>query len=438
VSTDKTGKGLQVIIADHPPILTRLQALTAAEQRLSVSFVHHQEESMVSSVKSDSTIGSRSTKKIGLLKSIERNILALFKLGRIESIAKNAGGQVQLAMTRIDQIAKDLERVAHDVGKLAGNVDELAGDVDEKIEAHGNSIRSKIGDVLLVANEQSGRSSAYHAEAARAFSDLSHRLDALTIKAISGPSHVDDGSGLAKTQESLIGNAGKDTEGFSAFMDFFYHRLENRLRGSRLEIKNRLRNYLPDVKAAIGRTGMKTALDLGCGRGEWLELLREEGIAAKGVDLNAPQIAEAKGVGLDVENRDLLQVLQEAEGNSISVITAHHVVEHLDFPQVAWIAREAIRVLAPGGILIFETPNVRNMIVGSTSFHNDPTHIKPITEPVLQVLFDAVGFFPVEVRHLHPHEKLAQYLDKPTFDPELAYLLFGAQDVAVIGRKIVE
>jgi O-antigen chain-terminating methyltransferase len=327
-------------------------------------------------------------------------------------------------MTRIDQIAKDLERVA--------------GDVDEKIEAHGNSVRSKIGDVLLVANEQSGRSSAYHAEAARAFSDLSHRLDALTIKAISGPSHVNDSSDLAKTQESIIGNAGKDTDGFSAFMDFFYHRLENRLRGSRLEIKNRLRIYLPDVKAAIGRTGMKTALDLGCGRGEWLELLREEGIAAKGIDLNAPQIAEAKGVGLDVENRDLMQVLQEAEDNSISVITAHHVVEHLDFPQVAWIAREAIRVLAPGGILIFETPSVRNMIVGSTSFHNDPTHVKPVTEPVLQVLFDAVGFFPVEVRHLHPHEKLATYLDKPNFDPELAYLLFGAQDVAVIGRKIVE
>ena len=165
MSTNKAGKGLQVIIADSPPILTRLQALTAAEQRLSVSSVHHPEESMVSSVKSDSTIGSRSTKKIGLLKSLERNILALFKLGRIESIAKNAGGQVQLAMTRIDQIAKDLERVAGDVGKLAD-------DVDEKIEAHGNSVRSKIGDVLLVANEQSGRSSAYHAEAARAFSDL--------------------------------------------------------------------------------------------------------------------------------------------------------------------------------------------------------------------------------------------------------------------------
>lgn len=431
MSSNTTGNKSQVIVEDQPTIITRLQVLTSAEQRLNTVLLDRREENMGSSVKNDSAVVTRATRKVGLLKSFERNILAFFKMGRIESIAKNAGGQVHLAMTRIDQLAKEVE-------KISGHVGKLAADVDEKLEAYGNSVRSKIDDVLLIATEQSGRSSAYHAEAARAFSDLSHRLDALTLKAFHSPKRVDDDPDPAKVQESVISSSEDQAEGFSAFIDFFYHRLENRLRGSRPEIKRRLRTYLPDAKAAIGRTGGKIALDLGCGRGEWLELLKEEGIAAKGIDLNALQIEEAKGMGLDVENRDAIRVLQEAENNSISVITAHHVIEHLEFTKTAWIAREAIRVLAPGGILIFETPNVRNMIVGSTSFHNDPTHLKPITEPVLQVLFDAVGFFPVEVRHLHPHEKLAMYLNKPNFDPELAYLLFGAQDVAVIGRKIVE
>ena len=226
-----------------------------------------------------------------------------------------------------------------------------------------------------------------------------------------------------------------ETEGFRAFRDTFYHRLENRYRGSRTEIKRRLRAYLPDVEAAAIRTGNLPVLDIGCGRGEWLELLAEAGIPASGIDINPAQVETPDTMGLDVRSGEAVDVLSKAESSSLSVISAHHVVEHLPFETVAWITREALRVLAPGGILLFETPNTRNVLVGATTFHTDPTHIKPMPEQVLGVLFETVGFHPVETRGLNPHERLNEFLARPGFDDELAQLLFGAQDLAVLGTK---
>jgi O-antigen chain-terminating methyltransferase len=117
------------------------------------------------------------------------------------------------------------------------------------------------------------------------------------------------------------------------------------------------------------------------------------------------------------------------------MISAHHLVEHLPFDAVAWIAREAMRVLAPEGILLFETPHTRNVLVGATTFHTDPTHLKPMPEQVLTVLFDTAGFDPVEVRALNPHARFKEFLDTPDFNDELAFLLFGPQDLAVLGTK---
>jgi O-antigen chain-terminating methyltransferase len=102
---------------------------------------------------------------------------------------------------------------------------------------------------------------------------------------------------------------------------------------------------------------------------------------------------------------------------------------------VAWITREATRVLAPGGLLLFETPHTRNVLVGATTFHTDPTHLKPMPEQVLGVLFETAGFHPIEVRALHPHERFDEFLAKPDFNDELAFLMFGPQDLAVLGIK---
>jgi O-antigen chain-terminating methyltransferase len=143
----------------------------------------------------------------------------------------------------------------------------------------------------------------------------------------------------------------------------------------------------------------------------------------------------ARQRGLDVRLGDAISVMAEAEDASLSVITAHHLIEHLPFDVVAWITREAMRVLAPGGLLLFETPNTRNVLVGATTFHTDPTHLKPMPEQVMSVLFDTAGFHPIEIRALNAHERFEEFRAKPDFNEELAFLMFGPQDMAILGTK---
>lgn len=222
------------------------------------------------------------------------------------------------------------------------------------------------------------------------------------------------------------------------FEDIFYHRFENRYRGTINEIRERLTTYIPDVKTAVQKTGGKVALDLGCGRGEWLSLMNEHHIKAFGVDANSVQVDEAKRAGLDIQIGDALDVLAAQDDNSLSVISAHHLIEHLSFSEVAWIVREAMRALAPGGLLLLETPNIRNIVVGASTFHTDPTHQKPMPDQLMEPLLETAGYDPIEIRHLHPHERFDELMARSDIDNELVVLIFGPRDLAILGHKPIE
>jgi O-antigen chain-terminating methyltransferase len=267
------------------------------------------------------------------------------------------------------------------------------------------------------------RAAAEHALLSRAYSDLSRRLDLARFAQGEKPA------------ATLAAGAPEPPEGLEALLDAFYARLEDRFRGSREEIAGRLRAYLPDARAAFERTGGKPALDLGCGRGEWLGVLAEAGLPAEGVDLNPQQTAEAAEAGLAIRQGDALAALAEAPDASLSLVSAHHLIEHLPFERVVSLTREALRALAPGGVLLYETPNVRNLIVGASTFHIDPTHRRPLPAEALSVLFDTVGFHPVELRHLHPSETQEAFLAERRADPAIVSLLFGPQDLAVLGTR---
>ncbi|NNE52618.1 MAG: class I SAM-dependent methyltransferase [Sulfitobacter sp.] len=345
------------------------------------------------------------------LKRLERYILAIFKLGRTERFAKEARRRLDQMEPRLDEALGSFGRLSRDVTRIwesIGQLERAHDDHDHRFEREAES--TKAGDAAL----------------ARTLSDLTRRMDDLLLNRDRLP--VPSSS---EAEPAVLPHS----EGFDVFKDSFYHRLENRYRGSVDEISNRLRIYLPDVEAAILRSGQLPVMDIGCGRGEWLGLLSGVGVTAFGIDTNPVQIAAAKENGLDVRLGDAVTALAGAESGSLSVITAHHVVEHLPFDTVAWIAREAMRVLAPGGLLLFETPHTRNVLVGATTFHTDPTHLKPMPEQVLGVLFETAGFHPVEIRALHPHERFDEFLAKPDFNDELAFLMFGPQDLAVLGMK---
>ncbi|OWF81823.1 methyltransferase type 11 [Yersinia rohdei] len=132
--------------------------------------------------------------------------------------------------------------------------------------------------------------------------------------------------------------------------------------------------------------------DLGCGRGEWLELLNEAGFKTEGIDLDEGMLSYCRDLNLNVRQQDVIQYLQSLDDNSVSLVSSFHLVEHIGFENVKLLVQEALRILKPGGLLIIETPNCENIIVSTNTFHLDPTHVMPIPNQLLSFLTNYSGF----------------------------------------------
>ena len=218
--------------------------------------------------------------------------------------------------------------------------------------------------------------------------------------------------------------------------DALYVAFENQFRGSREVIKKRVRVYLDDVCGAGAVTADSPILDLGCGRGEWLELVNENGLAGEGVDSNAIMVSACQERGLRVIEGDALEYLRALPAESRGAITAFHLIEHLEFQLLVQLLRESFRVLRPGGLAIFETPNPDNVLVGSNRFYSDPTHLHPLPKEYSRFMLQSVGFSDVVARPLNPDkDSLPENAASPELRNFLNRLFFGEQDYAVIGKK---
>jgi SAM-dependent methyltransferase len=223
-----------------------------------------------------------------------------------------------------------------------------------------------------------------------------------------------------------------DSPGFGsgAMSNDFYHAFEGKYRGSRELIKARQTVYKPFIKSVKTNKENLRALDLGCGRGEWLELLGEWGIQAKGVDLDPVMLQDCTQRGLNVSQGNALSVLEELPPASIDIISGFHIAEHLKFSDLINLVKHAFRTLSPGGILILETPNSENINVATSSFYLDPTHRNPIPAPLFEFLFEHVGFKAVQVIRLNADFKKSS-------NPWISlYDVIGgvSRDYAVVGR----
>jgi 2-polyprenyl-3-methyl-5-hydroxy-6-metoxy-1,4-benzoquinol methylase len=211
-----------------------------------------------------------------------------------------------------------------------------------------------------------------------------------------------------------------------------YVDFEERFRGSEKDIRGRQASDAARFRGAPGPVA-----DLGCGRGEFLEALAAEGVAAIGCDANPVMAARAKEKKLAVDQADLFTWLAGRTDGSLGGVTAFQVVEHLPPASLFDLVELAIRKLAPSGRVLFETINPES-VYAMRWFWMDLTHVRPVPAPSLEQLLRASGFRNVAVDFRSPvpeSEGLPRGLaDDPRFAP-LERLLFAPQDYAVTGVK---
>ena len=214
-----------------------------------------------------------------------------------------------------------------------------------------------------------------------------------------------------------------------AYLDF-----ENQHRGTREEIKSRLMVYLPLLRSADLGSSQMPILDLGCGRGEWLEILGEAGLESRGVEKNSQLFKFSRNLGGKVVQADAIEYLNSLAPNSYGAITAFHVVEHINPDLLLLLAQQVIKALKPGGLVIFETPNPERTEVGSFKFYLDPTHYKPVPSSLLHFILEYSGFERLSVMGLHPPHNLDQ--GKSSSERENTQEQFnGFLDYAITGWK---
>jgi SAM-dependent methyltransferase len=215
--------------------------------------------------------------------------------------------------------------------------------------------------------------------------------------------------------------------------DNFYRAFEDKYRGSRETIKEKLKVYLPFIEPFknIYKKEELKVLDLGCGRGEWIELVGENDFYGLGVDIDDDMLQACKILNLDVIHIDALEFLQKSPDESFVVVSGFHIAEHLPFDVLQNLIKETLRVLKPGGLLILETPNSENIRVATVNFWLDPTHIRPLPPLFLSFLTEYYGFARAKTLRLQEDENIKN-LDSVNL---LQVLYSSSPDYAIIAQK---
>ncbi len=340
------------------------------------------------------------------------------------------------------------EKYMHSLVSLVERVDTLQSGVDElqsvlSLQAeHGEQEIARVDERLVALEVIDIRQQQQRlTDLLREQVELAERLAAINRQvdtlARSGAGRGRLLARLAETVDQLAGPAATTTSvpsTLASMLDALYLEFEDRARGSREEIKGRQAAHLPLLSDVGAGTPDRPVLDIGAGRGEWLELLGERGLCGRGIDLNAMMVSLCRELELPCEEGDALAALRALPDGALGLVSGFHIIEHLPFETFVAILDEAYRALAPGGAILLETPDPANVLVGSHTFYLDPTHRNPMPSELVRIIVEARGYAQVEIRHLHPSGGSFDGEDR-ALTAQLDALFYGPQDYAVIGRK---
>jgi 2-polyprenyl-3-methyl-5-hydroxy-6-metoxy-1,4-benzoquinol methylase len=355
---------------------------------------------------------------------INHNLVAL--KGELEALEQRTQDLVrgfELVSTAIERAHTDTDVLQDYVASVTEKVDYLAGGMAEHTESIVQLQRGIIGpsgDLRVFDHlnelENTAQRLMKNLDYLR---DEAHIITSTASAASSRPAEVIE-------EEPVLGPA-------------LYSQLEDKFRGSIDDIRLRLSEYIPLVEKSPN--SQLPILDIGCGRGEWLQLLSERGINCLGVDINEEFIKQNEQNGLNVILGDAIAYMNSLDPNSLRMVTAFHLIEHLPGPLFRNVLAASYHSLAPGGSILFETPNPGNVSVGSGSFYLDPTHIRPIPSEYAQFLAEAVGFQKVQILFSHPRaympsDAVAELpYDTRRVIEQLWNSINGPQDYALLAYK---
>jgi SAM-dependent methyltransferase len=295
---------------------------------------------------------------------------------------------------------------------------ELTLQTDRKLEEVRNWIEEVQSGILEHLN---ARSTELTLQTDQQIRDLGSRLDDVGLGHLVLQRSIADLRSTSSQSRAHI----TDENGAHGDLDFdpaLYQRFEDRFRGAEGEIKGRQAEYVHILSSslALGR-----ALDIGCGRGEWLELVSAAGFEAYGIDSNPVSVNRCVEKGLKVEIGDALDHLRSLNEDSLGVVSLFQVLEHVPVNDLSALLKEVLRVLMPGGAVVAEFPNIQSLRVGAGSFWLDPTHVRPLHPLFVEFLAREVGYASI---HLH----------YPTWDGDEVSkesAVLSSPDVALIALK---
>jgi SAM-dependent methyltransferase len=338
--------------------------------------------------------------------------------------------------------------------QLTGFVDtkdfEFAGHIRDRYIALDGAVAGLTDEILkrwesMVAREKrfDARSTAIgaaQADSSREFRDAIAVLHQATISLKREVERIGSaGPTFAAGEPALAPSSPAQSATHGRFGAWKYVGFEDRFRGSRDEIRRRLEAYVPIF------AGATDVLDIGCGRGEFLNLLREHGIGARGLDLNHEMVQVCQAQGLEAVEGDALGYLRSLPDQSLGGLFAAQVAEHLEPDYLLELLEEAFVKLRPGSAIVLETINVGSWFAFFSSYIRDITHVRPLHPDTLSYLLTAHGFQEVTVRYSAPYpdrDKLVRVTGEGVLEDavnanadKLNALLFTDLDYAAIGRK---
>ncbi len=335
----------------------------------------------------------------------------------LERDRKASTSAFQSLVERLDGLNRELAVARQDV----------AG-VNRELVAARQELAGAMQELAVVSRTELATSTATLTQALQTTDDDRRRESSWTRDQLSAFA-----AALDRVQPPAAANSQAAPAGPTASAAFaeegFYLALERQFRGTPEDVRIRLESYRPWIEGLpSGPVG-----DLGCGRGEWLELLGEWGVPNQGIDLNSVNVEHMRARGLSAQEGDALQWLESQATDSFAALTAFHVLEHLPFGVLLRLVQEARRVLLPGGRLILETPNPENLAVATQTFWLDPTHLRPLPPELLELVVRHAGLEHEETLRLHPPDGGAEEIG----DATLRALLTQGRDYAIVARKPV-